>query len=118
MMTPVCGEKPGTGHFWMMGSGGAGRIPYALAQVILRAGMGGMSLRDSIELPRMHFAEDVFNVEPRFADNLPAKVSNYPVREWLRPSLYFGGVHAVEFNSGKLDAHADSRRDGVYLVKA
>lgn len=117
MMTPVCGEKPGTGHFWMMGSGGAGRIPYALAQVILRAGMGGMLLRDSIELPRMHFTEGVFNVEPSLTAKLPGKVGNYPVREWERPSLYFGGVHAVEFNNGKLDAHADSRRDGVYLVK-
>ena len=118
MMTPVCVRDRETNHFRMLGSGGAGRIPYALGQVIIRSGFEGYTLKESIEAPRMHFADGILNVEPGICGATPATFGNYPVKTWGGPSLYFGGVHGVEYRDGALDAHADSRRDGVYLVRS
>ncbi len=93
------------------GSGGASRIPFALAQVVINLFQKGMSLKEAIQAPRMHYQENILNLE---AENLLQNLTfDRPKKVWNETSMYFGGVHAI-YNSGKAwEVAGDERRDGV-----
>lgn len=99
----------------VIGSGGAGRIPFMLAQVIYQLIDQGKDVFEAVEAPRMHAIDGVFNLEP----GLPFEGMDLPAFErilpWESRSLYFGGVHAVLKRKGSLQAQGDARRGGVTL---
>ncbi len=114
MMSPaIVLDKDGKAEI-VLGSGGAGRIPYMLAQVIHQVVDLGMDLSSAVKAPRMHIIDNVCNMEPGLPGNsiLPDGVS---LRAWKKQSLYFGGVHAVMRGKKGLEAQGDPRRGGAIV---
>lgn len=96
------------------GTGGSNRIRSAILQFIWNLLDEGMSLKDAVEAPRLHFSETgTLQLEPFNSKELERiltlKYPNY--RLWDMKHLYFGGVHVV---SGDYNGWGDSRRDGSY----
>lgn len=98
----------------VLGSGGAGRIPYAIGQVLLNLIHFNQPLATAINSPRVHLQEGVFNIEPGFEVDHPSFVT--PHKIWTAQSMYFGGTHTVLAQNGGLDAFGDERRDGVFRL--
>ena len=98
----------------VLGTGGAGRIPFMLAQVIHHLIDHGMDISKAVETPRLHIIDDVCNLEPGLPHmaKLPDGVTAKP---WDKQSLYFGGVHAVRRGPTGLEAQGDTRRGGVTM---
>ncbi|MEM0998214.1 MAG: gamma-glutamyltransferase [Bacteroidota bacterium] len=99
----------------VLGSGGAGRIPFMLAQVIHYMVDLGLDLRTAINAPRLHWHEGVCNLEPGLPADVPAPETLREMRAWSEQSLYFGGVHAVRRVGDGLEGEGDQRRGGVML---
>ena len=115
MMTPsMVVDSQGNLHL-VTGSSGAGRIPYAIAQVIYHNQWRGVPLEEAVNGPRMHLAGQSLEIEPGFdldSLHLPAP---YQANLWSAPNLFFGGAHSVQVQPGALMAVPDRRRDGVVL---
>ncbi len=96
----------------VLGTGGAGRIPFMLAQVIHQIIDQGMDIHEAVEAARLYIIDDVCNLEPDLPDTavFPDGVT---ARPWQKRSLYFGGVHAVMRKGIDLQAQGDTRRGGV-----
>ena len=119
MMCPMIARRGA--EVTMLGSGGSNRIRSALAQVSLALSQG-VALEDSIHAARLHVGngdhvldfEDFGSEERReglLADFPDAKI-------WDRPSMYFGGVHAVRSDGrGGYQAVGDPRRSGFALTE-
>lgn len=99
----------------VLGSGGAGRIPGAIAQVMHHVLDQGMSIQEAVKAPRIHWHEGVCNVEPGLHGLLQANEFAHTIKEWEKGSLYFGGVHALHQKEGVIEGQPDERRDGVML---
>ena len=70
----------------------------------------GMSLRDAIDAPRVHWDGECVQVEPGFdAAVIEELARRWPTNRWSVQDVYFGGAHAV---SPRGEAAADPRRDG------
>ncbi|MFK8006721.1 MAG: gamma-glutamyltransferase [Saprospiraceae bacterium] len=112
MMTPtIITQKNGDLEF-IAGSGGAGRIPFAIGQVIFQLYEKQNNLRESTHHPRVHFQEEKFQIERGFDFSLEKENTVF----WEELAMYFGGVHSI-FNDGKkLEAIGDVRRYGVAEV--
>ena len=95
------------------GSGGAGRIPGVILQVLHYLIDYQMNVHDAVHAPRLHLEHGRFNLEPGFADDL----SHIPIKEeinrWAAPALYFGGVHTIHRKNNRMEAAGDDRRKGV-----
>ncbi len=115
MMCPTLVHSTEIGHV-ALGSGGASRIPYMIAQVIEHL-MHGKSLEEAIRGPRVHAEHEVIHIEPGL-DWLQTKNEwrGYTIKRWEQSSLFFGGVHAVMKKQGRLEAVGDYRRHGVGRV--
>lgn len=98
----------------VLGTGGAARIPFMLAQVLMHHYRDGQPLQAAIERPRLYHDGQVLQVED--ALHWPAMTSMRTNR-WPASSLFFGGVHALARNGDRFDAVGDQRRDGVVLVR-
>jgi len=116
MMTPVICHNPLQNVTIAAGTGGAGRIPYMLAQFFRYLQTEKLSLEKAIEAPRLHFQEDSFQVEPglEFPDALLENKAN--LVRWKQKNLYFGGINAVQNIGGNFTSHGDSRRWGVGIT--
>jgi gamma-glutamyltranspeptidase/glutathione hydrolase len=75
-----------------------------------------MSVKEAVESPRIHWENDVFHLEPGFAEEevneitLPA---DSQLVRWQEKNLFFGGVHTVlETSEGLIEGAGDQRRDG------
>lgn len=80
-----------------LGSGGSKRIRSALLQVITAMVDHGVDLGGAVELPRLHWDVDHTELEPGLDATVVAALAQAaPVNEWPTPSVYFGGVHAVQ----------------------
>ncbi|MEM1282930.1 MAG: gamma-glutamyltransferase [Chlamydiota bacterium] len=113
MMAPTFIRKNGelTAAF---GTGGSNRIRSAVLQFIWNLLDEGMSLKDAIEAPRLHFSEKgSLQIEPFHSKELETVMTlRYPDhRVWDIKHFYFGGVHSI---SGDYNGWGDSRRDGSY----
>ena len=98
----------------IVGSGGSKRIRTALLQVVSDVVDFGMSVREAVVAPRLHWDGEVMQVEPGFAAAAVEVLgSRWRVNVWTEQNLYFGGVHAVE-PAG--EAAGDPRRGGHALV--
>ncbi len=100
----------------VLGSGGAGRIPSMMMQVLHRLIDYDVSLQDAVASPRIHLMGNQFNIEKDGFEDLPN--SDAIKEEWVifnEKSMFFGGVHAIAQQKGALVGVADERRDGVVL---
>lgn len=93
-----------------LGSGGAGRIPSALAAVLYRVAALGTDPAEAVAAPRLHEQGGELHLEP----GLPAGAlpPGHRVRVWQGPDMFFGGVHAVWQDGPHRHAVADARRFG------
>lgn len=118
MMAPTMilrDEKPEI----VLGSGGSNRIRTAIFQVISNLLDFQMPITEAVNSPRIHWENQVLNVEPNFLRNLTDTV-NLPDSEvvfWKEQSLFFGGVHSVlKTAEGCLMGAGDQRRDGATAI--
>lgn len=113
MMSPSIVLGPDGQAEVVLGSGGAGRIPFMLSQVIHQLVDYEMDIAESVQFPRMHCIDGTMNLEPGLDPRarMPAEVRG--ILPWEKQSLYFGGVHAVQKRGGRMAAMGDPRRGGV-----
>ena len=116
MMNPVL-VKGGSGETFVLGTGGAGRIPYDLSCTLWNLLRGGMNLTESVNAPRVHLDSQSFHIEKQVEANLIPPIQ-HELKYWRKPSLFFGGVHAVRLDpDGSAEGVGDFRREGAYLVE-
>ena len=114
MMTPALASWP-DGARVALGSGGSRRIPSAILQTLVNLAAHRMPLRDAIEAPRLHVTGARLSVEGGFdRERLVRTLADWPDhRIWSERMLFFGGVHAVRVDRGRVDAAGDPRRGGA-----
>ena len=118
MMAPTLAEDA-HGRLLAVGSGGSNRIRSALLLTLARMLVRSEELAQAVEAPRLHVEEGGVDVEPGLAEAELARLRALfrDVRVWSKPSMFFGGVHAVlRAADGALCAVGDFRRDGVGVV--
>ncbi|MGB1216884.1 MAG: gamma-glutamyltransferase [Saprospiraceae bacterium] len=93
------------------GTGGAGRIPSMIFQVIQYLLDYGLDLQEAVDASRIHLAEGLLNIEPGMNGdiNLPNDLTS---KIWDDKAMYFGGVHSIYSEKGGLHAVGDKRRFG------
>ncbi|HKK88509.1 MAG TPA: gamma-glutamyltransferase, partial [Saprospiraceae bacterium] len=111
MMCPVMTlNEDGTPDF-IGGSGGAGRIPYALSQVMEKCFREKMSLKDAVDAPRIMLHDGKYHLEKGHPEIHPAE--DQAIVPWEKKSLFFGGVHAITNRGSHIETYGDPRRYGV-----
>ena len=116
MMAPTLLASQDLQEWAALGTGGAGRIPFMLAQVIGFMVGQKQHVIPAIRHPRMHRDTTSMHLEPGWPEVCYGDHYSLPVRSWKAPSLFFGGVHAVLKNGPFLEACGDFRREGVGFV--
>jgi len=104
------------GRPWVvLGSGGSNRIRTALAQVVSNLVDFRLELAAAVAAPRIHWEAGAFHAEPGYDSQVLGPLTQaYACTWWQRPTLYFGGVHAVgRDQAGNLVGVGDSRREGA-----
>ena len=120
MMSPVLVLRQGR-PVMALGSGGSNRLRSAILQVISNALDFGMSLAEAVDAPRVHFEDELLQLEGGIAvetaDRLRA--AGYQVNHWPARNMFFGGAHAVAHqadSSGSWVAVGDQRRGGSVVI--
>lgn len=98
------------------GSGGAGRIPSAIAQVLRYLIAYQLPLQEAIKAARVHLHENHYNVEHGFQVQLADTLPDCRLTNWTKQSLFFGGAHTIVVKDGHYEAVGDQRRDGVAIT--
>jgi gamma-glutamyltranspeptidase/glutathione hydrolase len=98
------------------GSSGAGRIPFAIAQVIHYALDYNLPINEAVNYARIHWQAGSWDVEPGFITEGVPLLPEEKLRVWQSQSLYFGGVNTVKVKHGVASAAADERREGAARV--
>lgn len=114
MMTPTIITRMGR-PLYLLGTGGAERIPVILSLIIHYLLDLDMSLDEAINAPRVYLAKEQLEVEVGFEKG--KIIDMLPTRYWDEQSLYFGGVHGIEIDGDKVTAIGDSRREGFAIVE-
>jgi len=96
-----------------IGSGGASRIPYAIAQVLSHIIDYQLRPEVAVNAPRVHLENGVFNVEHGFEATFDESLIKEELKQWQSSSMFFGGVNAIVRQNGKWIPAADERRFGV-----
>ncbi len=111
-----------------LGSGGSNRLRTAILQVLLGRLTGDLDLPAAVDAPRIHCEGEKVSFEPGLPSGADERLAMFGTPDaWPEPSMFFGGVHAVEMqgrdakgdatkSGGPLKAAADPRRAGVSLV--
>ena len=97
----------------ILGSGGASRIPGAIAQVLHYLIDHNMHVEEAVNAPRIHWEDGVLNVEPGFEGRVNHPHDMKQLYLWDKKGIFFGGVHTIVNHSGKIEASGDARRSGV-----
>jgi gamma-glutamyltranspeptidase/glutathione hydrolase len=120
MMSPTIVLKDNRPEI-VLGSGGSNRIRTAILQVISNILDFKMPVSEAVNCPRVHWENNIFNIEPGFAqDEIDRMVlsPNTQLVQWQEQSLFFGGVHTVlETSDGIIEGAGDSRRDGAIATR-
>ena len=95
-----------------IGSGGAGRIPYAISQAIINLIYFNKNPQIAVESPRIHIQDGVIEVEEGF--DVPKEILDH-VNIWKNKSLFFGGTNLIYRNRNFMDGVADQRRFGAVI---
>ena len=119
MMAPTVVLSPAGGvPEIVVGSAGSNRIRSAILQTIVRVIDDGMHARAAVEAPRLHFEDGVVYTEPGIEPG-GLDLTRYGHAPFHAPSLFFGGVQAVERDrDGWLWGGGDPRRGGAAIVVA
>ncbi len=101
----------------VLGTGGSNRIPAVVQQVLINLIDFGMSVRQAVEAPRLHFHH-----EAAYAENL---FGNPELEQILRMSgeptlfassdIFFGGAHTARQCGDQVEGFGDTRRGGVWI---
>jgi gamma-glutamyltranspeptidase/glutathione hydrolase len=115
MMAPTVVSRDGL-PILVAGSGGSTRLRTAMVQFMSNVIDWGMSLRDAVDRPRVHWEDGFLHLEggadPAAAGALEAK--GYSLVRWEGKSIYFGGTHVVgRLDDGTLTGAGDGRRGGA-----
>jgi gamma-glutamyltranspeptidase/glutathione hydrolase len=95
-----------------IGSGGAGRIPYAISQTIINLLYFGIESHKAVSSPRVHINEGIIDMELGF--DIPEDLlTNTNI--WDSKSLFFGGTNILVKNKGYMEGIADPRRFGAVI---
>ena len=113
MMCPTMVTDQQNNLLMQIGSGGAGRIPFAMAQTIFNHFELGMKLEDSIAFPRVIYDGSSFQIEQGY-EEIPSSTDH---KFWDTSSLFFGGTHAIIQSDDRYEAFGDPRRYGKASVK-
>lgn len=100
----------------VLGSGGAGRIPFMISQVLHYIIDHGMPVQEAVQAPRLHWIDGVCNLEPGLPTDVRYPDTMQNLLAWDKQSLYFGGVHAIMRRGREMEAEGDQRRGGVKLL--
>jgi gamma-glutamyltranspeptidase / glutathione hydrolase len=116
MMAPVLALKDGR-PVLAIGSGGSNRLRTAILQTIVNFIDFGMPLEQAILAPRVHFEEDVLQLEGGIDPQVASELENlYQINQWSERSMFFGGAHAVARQGESWTAVGDPRRGGNIVV--
>lgn len=97
-----------------LGTGGAGRIPGAILQVLHYVLDLGLSPEAAVQAPRVHWHHNTLNLEEGWPENhFPGRQES--VVHW-GADMFFGGVHSVGLFKGQFIGAGDPRRCGVVEV--
>ncbi len=102
----------------VLGSGGANRIRTAILQVISNIIDFRMPIDLAVNSPRVHWENNVFNLEPGFSGEVIQEIfdSKTELVLWNQKNMFFGGVHAVMELAGLIEGAGDRRRNGVSIT--
>jgi gamma-glutamyltranspeptidase / glutathione hydrolase len=116
MMAPTVVQGP-DGVELVLGSAGSNRIRSAILQTIVGVIDRGLSIRDAVDAPRLHFEDGIVFTEPGI-DNHLLRTKGRTVQPFRKPNVFFGGVQAVERDpaSGALTGAGDPRRGGAVVA--
>jgi len=97
----------------VLGTGGAGRIPFSIMQVLTYLIDHGIKPEEAIQSPRVYWEKGTLNIEPGFEDipDFGSSVKN--IIQWEKQDMFFGGVHTIINQNGEIFAIPDHRREGV-----
>ena len=115
MMSPTIVLDKENNAELVLGSGGAGRIPFMIAQVIHYVVDHGMEIEEAINAPRLHCYDGLCNLEPGLPSDIQMPSFLREFVFWEEQSLFFGGVHGIRCRNGRMQAEGDQRRSGVML---
>lgn len=101
------------GRVLAVGSPGAERITTALQQTLVGHLHFGMGLAEAVAHPRLHVEEGPEGWRVACEPGLPMEEVDLPLRPFEQPSMFFGGVAAVEFSPATgFSLAGDPRREG------
>lgn len=116
MMTPTMAIDSDRRPRFIGGSGGAGRIPYMISQVLDRYFNEGLYLEEAIYAPRLYVHNDTVHFESGYEID-KKNLAHREFKEWTGDSLFFGGVHAIAVDErGGVEAIGDQRRFGSAII--
>jgi gamma-glutamyltranspeptidase/glutathione hydrolase len=117
MMAPGI-MKMKSGKHVVFGSGGSTRIRTAILQVLLNLTDFDLSLKKSIDAPRIHIEEKQLHIEKGYGSGQLKRLKElYPNHKiWNEKSLFFGGAHSVSRGPQGYSGAGDNRRGGVAKV--
>jgi gamma-glutamyltranspeptidase/glutathione hydrolase len=111
MMAPSVVMRDGEVEL-VLGSAGSNRIRSALLQTIVAAVDHGMSAREAVDAPRVHFEAGTLFAEPGI-DLSELRDMDMQIVRFAALNLFFGGVQAVQRRGEELTGAGDPRRGGV-----
>jgi gamma-glutamyltranspeptidase/glutathione hydrolase len=114
MMAPTVVLRDGRVEL-VLGSAGSNRIRSALLQTIVGVLDRGLPADAAVRAPRMHFEDGRVYVEPGI-DAGSLERAGHAVTSFRGPSLFFGGVQAVERRGDTITGAGDPRRGGVAVA--
>lgn len=97
-----------------LGTGGASRIPAAIAQVLHYLIDFNFPIQKAVEAARLHNEHLELNLEPDFVDKHCPK-ANLEIVNWKETTMFFGGVHTIHRQKRQWEAVGDARREGFAL---
>lgn len=112
MMSPCLAVENNGTTLLGIGSGGAGRIPYAIAQAIINILYFKIDPFKAIEAPRIHIQggrielERGYDFDTELFDN---------INVWDSKSLFFGGTNLIHRKRRRFSGYADQRRYGAVI---
>jgi gamma-glutamyltranspeptidase/glutathione hydrolase len=113
MMAPSVVMRDGEVEL-VLGSAGSNRIRSALLQTIVGVVDHGMSVRDAVQAPRVHFEDGVVFAEPGIdLDGVDGLARGMRIVRFGSLNLFFGGVQAALRRGQRITGAGDPRRGGV-----
>jgi gamma-glutamyltranspeptidase/glutathione hydrolase len=110
MMAPTVVLRDGEVEL-VLGSAGSNRIRSALLQTIVGVVDRGLSVREAVEAPRVHFEDATVFAEPGL--DLDGLAPDARLVRFGALNLFFGGVQAALARDSRLTGAGDPRRGGV-----